>query len=102
MAVCVPADEPLRRGDCQSGMPVWHAESKKRRMARKLIGFNNCGETYAVLIEHAVRAGARDEARKLFRRAKITLPDEELPQVRQAAARIPKTQGARVEDEAAD
>jgi len=62
---------------------------KARRLANKLIAFDERGRTYATLIEHAVRAGAYDEARKLVRRARISLPDEELPTVRQAAGRIP-------------
>lgn len=71
-------------------MPWWHAESKKRRMARKLISFNNRGEAYAVLIERAQQAGDKDEASWLLRGAKLSLPDEELPKVRQAAVTAEK------------
>lgn len=73
-----------------------------RRMARKLITFNNRGDTYAVLIERAMKVGADDEAQRLVRRAKLSLPEEELPKVRQAAAKIAKSQVAREGEEGAD
>lgn len=64
-------------------------KDEARRLANKLIAFDKSGRTYATLIEHAVRTEAYAETHRLVRRAEISLPDEELPKVRQAADRIP-------------
>jgi thiol-disulfide isomerase/thioredoxin len=63
-----------------------------RAIARRLVALDKSGETYAMLIGHAVRAKAYKMARKLVKQAEQDLSEEELDAVYRAAKKVPKSE----------
>lgn len=59
-------------------------------VADRLIAFDAGPETYVVLIEHAIRAGADDAARGLVERGQKTLSEKEQERLELAAKKIPE------------
>jgi hypothetical protein len=54
-------------------------------LADNVLEFERTGATFALLMTHAARAGAREATRELYQRAKDTLPPDELAVVDEAA-----------------
>lgn len=90
-----PADYMKKRALEEGGQYYEAAVGAKRSktgsaIARKLVALDKSGATYAMLIDHAVRAKAYKSARKLVKQAEKDLSEEDLDLVQEAAKKVPK------------